>query len=193
MAKASFQKGQRVWVDCVGAWATIEKVVPVWAKGFAEPVRITYDVGFGREFNAQELQAERPDEAAAALGGDTWRLLRARNKWQAPEDCPHHPYPGTYPVVVTDPTDWGGWRVPGAEYDRDPHKMEMQARLIVAAPRLMAISEELVAWVQDDEENAPQTLVAMARRAQALLESVLQAAAPPPDSDDIDPSQVAAE
>ena len=67
MAKASFQKGQRVWVECVGAWALIEKVLPVWAKGFAEPVRVTYDVGFGRDFNAQELQAERTDETAASL------------------------------------------------------------------------------------------------------------------------------
>ena len=140
MAKASFQKGQRVWVECVGAWALIEKVVPVWAKGFAEPVRITYDVGFGRDFNAQELQAERTDEASASLETGEWRLLRARNKWQAPEDCPHHPYPGTYPVVVTDPTDWGGWRVPGAEYDRDPHKMELQGRLITSVPHLLALA-----------------------------------------------------
>jgi hypothetical protein len=48
MARAVFQKGQRVWVECVGAWARIERVQPVWAKGFDEPVRITYDVGLGR-------------------------------------------------------------------------------------------------------------------------------------------------
>lgn len=195
MAKANFQKGQRVWVECVGAWALIERVVPVWAKGFAEPVRITYDVGFGREFNAQELQAERTDETAASLETGDWRLLRARNKWQAPEDCPHHPYPGTYPVVVTDPTDWGGWRVPGAEYDRDPHKMELQARLIVNAPRLMKLAEELVAYVEDDHDDAPQTVINMAGKAQILLQSVLHPAAPPEGAgdDEADPSQVAAE
>jgi len=192
MAKASFQKGQRVWVECVGAWALIEKVVPVWAKGFAEPVRITYDVGLGREFQGAELQAERPEEAAAHLETANWRLLRARNKWQAPEDCPHHPYPGTYPVVVTDKTDWGGWRVPGAEYDRDPHKMEMQARLIVAAPRLMKLVEELIAYVDDNTDDAPQTVMAMANKGKLLIDQVTQPSAPP-EGDNLDPSQVAAE
>lgn len=197
MAKANFQKGQRVWVECVGAWALIEKVVPVWAKGFAEPVRITYDVGFGREFNAQELQAERIDEAAASLETGDWRLLRARNKWQAPEDCPHHPYPGSYPVVVTDATDWGGWRVPGAEYDRDPHKIELQARLIVNSPRLLKMAEELIAFVEENDDDAPQAVVLMASKCSQLIRNVLQPAAPPDgDSqgeDSVDPSQVAAE
>lgn len=173
MAKASFQKGQRVWVECVGAWALIERVVPVWAKGFAEPVRITYDVGFGREFNAQELQAERTDEASASLETGDWRLLRARNKWQAPDDCPHHPYPGTYPVVVTDPTDWGGWRTPGAEYDRDPNRIERQARLIASAPRLQAIARELIAMVSEAPEDAPPAVAELARRA-AIIERYVQ-------------------
>ena len=106
MARAQFQKGQRVWVECVGAWAQIEKVQPVWAKGFEEPVRVTYDVGLGREFLAHELLL--PVEDQAGHGGEHWRLLRARNKWQTAEDCPHHPFPGTYPVVVTDPTDTSG-------------------------------------------------------------------------------------
>ena len=112
MARAQFQKGQKVWVECVGAWACIEKVQPVWAKGFDEPVRVTYDVGLGREFTGSELMLPQDDAAAADMGD--WRLLRARNKWQLAEDCQHHPFPGTYPVVVTDPADWGGWRVPGA-------------------------------------------------------------------------------
>ena len=37
MAKAIFQKNQRVWVESVGAWAVLEKLVPVWARGFDEP------------------------------------------------------------------------------------------------------------------------------------------------------------
>src|SRR5581483_7864078 len=57
MAKAQFQRNQKVWVATVGAWAVIEKVVPIWARGFDEPVRITYDVGLGRDFQAQELRA----------------------------------------------------------------------------------------------------------------------------------------
>ncbi len=113
MAKAQFHRHQRVWVDSVGAWATVERLIPVWTKGFDEPVKITYDVGLGREFAANELRAEQAVEIA---GGDgQWRLLRARNKWQTPEDCARHPHPGTFPVVVTDPADWGGWRVPGSE------------------------------------------------------------------------------
>ncbi len=52
MAKAIYQRNQKVWVESVGVWATIEKIVPVWAKGFDEPVRVTYDVGLGREFQA---------------------------------------------------------------------------------------------------------------------------------------------
>ena len=47
MAKAQFHRNQKVWVETVGTWAVIEKIVPVWAKGFDEPVRITYDVGLG--------------------------------------------------------------------------------------------------------------------------------------------------
>ncbi|HWA61362.1 MAG TPA: hypothetical protein VG939_08300, partial [Caulobacteraceae bacterium] len=142
MAKAVFQRNQKVWVESVGAWAVIEKIVPIWAKGFDEPVRVTYEVGLGRPFLANEL---RPEEAAGGFDheGGNWRLLRARNKWQAAEDCAHHPYPGTFPVVVTDLSDWGGWRVPGAEYDRDPFKIEFQARLLAAAPKLMRIAREL--------------------------------------------------
>ena len=98
-------------------------------------MRVTYDVGLGRDFLAHELLAEEQVEAKpTATTAPTWRLMRARNKWQTPEDCAHHPFPGTFPVVVTDANDWGGWRVPGAEYDRDPRKIERQARLIAARP-----------------------------------------------------------
>src|SRR5579872_2219871 len=104
MAKAVFQRNQKVWVESVGAWATVERIDPVWAKGFDEPVRVTYDVGLGRAFLAHELRPEDPsgeeiEDVAAASG---WRLMRARNKWQTPEECASHPFPGTYPVVVTD-------------------------------------------------------------------------------------------
>jgi hypothetical protein len=177
MARAQFQKGQKVWVECVGAWAQIEKVQPVWAKGFEEPVRVTYDVGLGREFLAHELLMPVEDQAAET--GQQWRLMRARNKWQAAEDTPHHPFPGTYPVVVTDRADWGGWRVPGAEYDRDPEQIEFQARLIAAAPRLMAIAERMVASVDEAPDDAPPEMVAMAREARSVLKSVTSVLASP--------------
>ena len=178
MARAQFQKGQKVWVECVGAWAHIEKVQPVWAKGFDEPVRVTYDVGLGREFLANEL-ALPADEIATAAGMGDWRLLRARNKWQQADDCPHHPFPGTYPVVVTDDADWGGWRVPGAEYDRDPDRMELQARLIAAAPRLMALAEALIEVVSESPDDAPPVMLDLARQARAALSDVTETVAPP--------------
>ena len=80
MAKASFHRNQKVWVETVGTWAVIDKIVPVWAKGFEEPVRITYDVGLGREFLAHELRADdKSDEPLADAEAGDWRVLRARN------------------------------------------------------------------------------------------------------------------
>ena len=177
MARAQFQKGQKVWVECVGAWAQIEKVQPVWAKGFEEPVRVTYDVGLGREFLGHELLL--PTEDPAANAGETWRLMRARNKWQTADDCPHHPFPGTYPVVVTDKADWGGWRVPGAEYDRDPDQIEFQARLIAAAPRLMALAERMVSSVDEAPDDAPPEMQLLAREARTVLKTVTDVLAAP--------------
>jgi len=168
MAKTVFQKNQRVWVECVGCWATIDKIIPIWAKGFDEPVRVTYDVGLGREFLANELKAEDKIDPQEGGASSNWRVLRARNKWQQESDCAHHPYPGTYPVVVTDANDWGGWRTPGAEYDRDPYGMEHQARLIACAPRLHAIAREVLALVTDSPEDAPPVLNAVARKIVAI-------------------------
>ncbi len=162
MAKAVYQRNQKVWVESVGAWAVIERVVPIWARGFEEPVRVTYDVGLGREFHAHELKPEQDGADTLAEDGTHWRLLRARNKWQTPEDCAHHPYPGSYPVVVTDANDWGGWRVPGAEYDRDPSKIEAQARLIASAPRLLAIARKLLEIVDEAPQDAPPVIRALA-------------------------------
>ena len=178
--KAQFHKHQKVWVESVGAWAVVEKLTPVWAKGFDEPVRISYDVGLGREFLAHELRAEEADETEGdvSAGGD-WRLMRARNKWQPPEECAHHPYPGTFPVVVTDANDWGGWRVPGAEYDRDPFKIEFQARLIATAPKLLTLIRELADFVGENTEEAPPEVLQMGRAANALLKSVAESPQPP--------------
>ncbi len=180
MAKAVYQRNQKVWVESVGAWAIVERIDAVWAKGFDEPVRVTYDVGLGRAFQAHELRAEdptgdAPEDAAAASG---WRLMRARNKWQTPQECAAHPYPGTYPVVVTDLGDWGGWRVPGAEYDRDPHRIEWQARLIACTPALRQIAREVLAFACETSE-VPAELERLARKVRAI-ESFL-AEIPDPD------------
>jgi hypothetical protein len=189
MAKAQFHRNQRVWVETVGTWATIERIVPAWAKGFDEPVRITYDVGLGRDFLAHELQREEEVEAVPTVDGANWRLMRARNKWQSAEDCAHHPFPGTFPVVVTDEADWGGWRVPGAEYDRDPRKIERQARLIAVAPRLFALAQEIAALVAEAPDEAPLAVRRLADQAAALERYLDDVPAPPA----MDPNAHAAE
>ena len=99
-------------------------------------------------------------------------MLRARNKWQSSNDCTHHPVPGTFPVVVTDKNDWGGWRTPGAEYDRDPQRIERQARLIVAAPRLMELARSLQMLVEESPDDTPEEISALARTAAALLRTI---------------------
>ncbi len=174
MAKAQFHRNQKVWVESVGAWATVERITPVWARGFEEPVKITYDVGFGREFQGHELRPEEANDGDSALDLGNWRLLRAKNKWQNKEDCQHHPFPGTYPVIVTDKNDWGGWRTPGAEYDRDPHKMEMQARLITASPKLLQAARDLHALVAESPEQVPDEFIALAKRCGAIVRSLME-------------------
>jgi len=184
MAKATFHRNQKVWVDSVGAWAVVERIVPTWARGFDEPVRITYDVGMGREFHAHEL---RPEDGAAepadAHPGQaaSWRLMRARNKWQQPDDCAHHPFPGTFPVVVTDNADWGGWRVPGAEYDRDPRRIEFQARLIAESPRLLKLARDLQNFLADAPDDAPPELQAMAVACGQIIRRIEESPAAPGD------------
>ena len=175
MAKAQFHKSQRVYVKPVGTWALIERVVPHWAKGIDEPIRIHYDVGLGREFAAEELLSEEPLSDKPSADIRAWRVIRARNKWQPEESCARHPVPGTYPVVVTGEADWGGWRVPGAEYDLDPAKMEEQARLIASAPQLAAFATSLVNWARKSGEDMPNELVELAHLAQDILTEVKRA------------------
>jgi hypothetical protein len=172
MAKAQFHKNQRVFVKPVGTWALVEHVVPHWAKGLDEPLRVFYDVGLGREFGAEELQQEEPKVDSSSIVDEKWRVVRARNKWQPAEDCARHPFPGTYPVVMTGEAEWGGWRVPGAEYDLDPNKVEKQARLIANAPRLAALVDALISWARHSGEEMPSTLVQIAHDAQDILADV---------------------
>ena len=120
--------------------------------------------GLGREFAAEELLSEEPLADNGQKQGEHWRVVRARNKWQPAEDCARHPVPGTYPVVITGEAEWGGWRVPGAEYDLDPAKVEEQARLIASAPQLAAFANGLVDWARKSGEDMPNALVELAHR-----------------------------
>ena len=174
MAKAQFHKNQRVYVKTVGTWALVERVVPHWAKGLDEPLRIYYDVGLGREFAAEEMQAEQPLADNLQRDAEHWRVMRARNKWQPAEDCARHPVPGTYPIVVTGQAEWGGWRVPGAEYDLDPNRIERQARLIACSPHLESFARDLVDWARKSGEDMPAALADLAHEAQDILTRVEQ-------------------
>lgn len=176
MAKAVYHKHQQVYVKPVGTWAAIERVKPQWVKDMAEPLKVYYDCGLGRDFSESELAAEQVDESEPGQ----WRLLRAKNKWQSPEECGHHPYPGSFPVIVTDARNWGGWRAPGAEYDRDPHRIEAQARLIAHAPRLMALAEALARTVAESPD-AGQEITALARNAADTVRAIR--ARPPHDGE----------
>ena len=180
MAKALFHKNQRVFVKPVGTWALVEQVIPHWVKDVEQPLRVTYDVGLGREFQAAELVSE-----AAMRGSDkvededdflyeNWRIHRAKARMSGADANPNHPYPGTYPVVFTDEQDWGGWRVPGAEYDRDPQRIEHQARMIVNAPELVRIIKDLADVVGEQPENCPSEVINLAKRCAVILRHVYE-------------------
>ena len=179
MAKARYHKSQRVFVKPVGTWGYIETIVPKWIKGVEEPIKITYDVGLGRDFRQDELDADETDiEQQGSFFGapseenKTWHVVRAQNKWKSSKDCAHHPYPGTHPVVVTTEREWGGWRVPGAEYDRNPDLIERQARLLIKAPMIAALLYQMVEDVKEQEENLPDSTVQIARLAQKVLDQI---------------------
>ena len=183
MAKATFQRYQRVWVECVGAWAVIDKIEPIWARGFEEPVRVTYEVGLGRPFLAHELRAEDAAEAAEAL------VIRAAVAAAAgpqqvagaaglrPPSLPRHLSGGG----DRRGNDWGGWRVPGAEYDRDPRRIEQQARLIASAPMLRNLVRELLQNVAEAPDDAPPVLQDFARRAMAVERYITDTGPAPPE------------
>src|SRR5580765_4659580 len=176
MAHAHFHKNQRVYVRPVGTWSIVERVVPHWTKGLEEPLRIYYDVGLGREFAAEELQAESVLPSAEG-DAEAWRILRAPNKWQAPAETTSHPFPGTYPVVLTGDAEWGGWRVPGAEYALSPTRIERQARVMASAPRLVDIVKQLAQWAKDAPEGVPESLAELTQKSGQAMAFIDDAAA----------------
>lgn len=167
MAKAIFHKHQRVFVRPVGTWAIIEHVKPQWVKDVEEPVRVFYDCGLGRDFATEELAAEQVE----AVETGQWRILRAKNKWQSMEDCARHPFPGTFPVVVTESMDWGGWRVPAAEYDRDPARIEAQARLLSHCPQLLALTENF-AKLSEEYDELPTEFAELVKQSKDVLREI---------------------
>lgn len=186
MAKAIYHKHQRVYVHPVGTWASIEQVKPQWVKDVEEPVRVYYDCGLGRDFVTKELSAEQNESVEAGH----WRVLRAKNKWQSMEECARHPFPGTFPVIVTDAMEWGGWRVPAAEYDRDPARIEAQARLLVQTPSLLELANKISA-LTDDNTGLPSEVAELARQAAEILKQVTTRPAADGDEKNRDSAQAA--
>lgn len=172
MAKAEFHKNQRVYVGPVGTWAVIEQIKPHWVKDVPEPIRITYEVGLGRDFKAEELSGEANNTITENSLKENWRITRAKNKWQSAEECAHHPFPGTFPVVMTDAQDWGGWRTPGAEYDRNPGRVEFQAKVIASSLALLSIAKHLDEHVANSAGDMPVQMVELAQQARQLIRFV---------------------
>lgn len=172
MVKAVFHKGQRVYVKPVATWAVVEGVNPHWVKGVEEPLRVTYDAGLGREFQAHELAEDKEHAKAELIETDNWRILRSVNRLSADAHDPRHPFPGTFPVVVTDEKDWGGWRVPMAEYDRDPVRIEHQAQIIANALLLMRVAHELIEFTCENPHEVPAHLVTLAQQAEIVMTAI---------------------
>jgi hypothetical protein len=73
---------------------------------------------------------------------------------------------------VTSDRDWGGWRVPGAEYDHDPQRIEHQAQVIARAPVFIKLLEEFVQYTDGEAENLSDDLTKLAQVARRILEEV---------------------
>ena len=74
-------------------------------------------------------------------------------------------------MIVTDSMDWGGWRVPAAEYDRDPTKFEAQARMIVHAPQLLSISEKL-SELTEQETDLPAEWAELVKKTREVIRNI---------------------
>ena len=161
--------------EAVGTWAYVEAVVPKWVKGCEEPIKIAYDAAW--DASSRKRSSRRSLRAAGQCR--EWRRrrlahLRGHNRWKSAEQCGHHPHPGTHPMVVTTERDWGGWRVPGAEYDLDPYRIERQAEIIVRAPIFMKLLEEFVEYADQEPENLSDDLTKLAQIARRIISEVSQ-------------------
>ena len=180
MVKAVFHKGQRVYVKPVATWALVENVNPHWVTGVEEPLRVTYDAGLGRDFQAHELAEDKEAAKPDLIETENWRILRAVNRLSADARDPRHPHPGSFPVIVTDEKDWGGWRVPMAEYDRDPVRIEHQARVIANALRLMRVARDLIEFACESPHETPAHLLNLAQQAELVLAAIYHISTPQP-------------
>ena len=181
MAKALFHKMQRVYVKPVGTWALVEKVIPHWVKDVDEPLRITYECGLGRPFQAHELVSEQAmhntqldKEDDDDLLMEHWRIGRRSTRWRKATGNHAHDNLGTFPVVLTDEAETGGWRVSPAWFDSDPQRIEHQARMIVQTPELLRVARRLAEFAVDNPDGMPEDLRPVARNCATILRYVYQ-------------------
>jgi hypothetical protein len=73
-------------------------------------------------------------------------------------------------MIVTAERDWGGWRVPGAEYDLDPYRIEPE--IIVRAPIFMKLLEKFVEHAELEPENLSDDLTKLAQIARRIISEV---------------------
>ncbi|KCZ84156.1 hypothetical protein HAD_00715 [Hyphomonas adhaerens MHS-3] len=185
MAKAHFHKMQRVYVKPVGTWALVEQVIPHWVKDVAEPLKVTYECGLGRPFQASELVSEQamhgdePSNHDDDLLLEHWRIGRRSTKWRTAMGHHSGDNSGTFPVVLTDESDVGGWRVNPADFDRDPHRVEHQARMIVQTPDMLRIARRIAEVAAEDPDGFPEELVPVAKQCATILRYVYQLNDPP--------------
>ena len=71
---------------------------------------------------------------------------------------------------MTGERGWGGWRVPGAEYDLDPYRIERQAQ--VRAPLFMKLLEEFIQHAEQEPENMSDDMTKLAQITRSLLSEV---------------------
>ncbi|MEZ5953091.1 MAG: hypothetical protein R3C13_02180 [Hyphomonas sp.] len=182
MAKALFHKSQRVYVKPVGTWALVENVVPHWVKDVDEPLRVTYECGLGRQFQAHELVSEqamqntdRSDDDDEDLLMEHWRISRRSPSRRAELGLTQSSVQqGTYPVVLTDEGEAGGWRVGPTVYDRDPQRIEHQARMIVHTPDLLRIARRIAEFASERPNEFPRDLRPVAQGCASILRFVYQ-------------------
>jgi hypothetical protein len=173
MAKAKYHKAQRVFVKPVGTWAYVEAVVPNGSKAATSPSRSPNDCGMGRDFAQEELEEEfKASSSVRATAPARLRVLRSQNRWKSAEQRGHHPYPGTLSTVVTSERDWSGWRVPGSEYDLDPHRIEHQAQMIAHAPVFVKLLEDFVQYADSGAEDLSGDLTKLAEVVRRVLDEV---------------------
>jgi hypothetical protein len=74
---------------------------------------------------------------------------------------------------VTGSHEGGGWRVPGVEYDMTPERVELQAKVIAAAPKMMVLLSRLADCARQNPENLPDDVMTLAGDADALVSGIM--------------------